>query len=206
MIMIAGALVGIATVPLFRGRFGSLVHVKMRLGWLVFLAIFLQTAVVSIFNKTLTPTSAAALHMLSYAATALFVIANRRISGLWLIGLGGLMNLIPIAANGGVMPARPAAVRQAGLKPPDGFENSRVVTDPQFEILGDIFAIPARFPLANVFSIGDLVLNIGLILVLHDATGSRLLWFLRPKKQPEMLAPDESMLGDMWRSEATSSQ
>jgi Family of unknown function (DUF5317) len=206
MIMFAGALVGIATVPLFRGRFGSLVHVHLRLGWLVFLAIFLQTAVVSIFNRTLTPSSAAALHMLSYAATALFVVANRRISGLWLIGLGGLMNLIPIAANGGVMPARPAAVLKAGLKPPDGFENSRVVTDPHYAVLGDIFAVPARFPLANVFSIGDLVLNIGLILVLHDATGSRLLWFLRPKMHTEILAPDESMLGDMWRSETTRSQ
>jgi hypothetical protein len=206
MIMIAGALVGIATVPLFRGRFGSLMHVKMRLGWLVFLSLFLQVGVVSIFNKSLTPNSAAALHMLSYAATALFVLANRKISGLWLIGLGGLMNLIPIAANGGVMPARPAAVAKAGLKPPDGFENSRVVTDPHFAVLGDIFAIPARFPLANVFSIGDVVLNIGLILVLHDATGSRLLWFLRPKKHTDTLIPDESMLGDMWRAEASRSQ
>jgi Family of unknown function (DUF5317) len=203
MIMIVGAILGIATVPLFGGRFGSLVHVRLNMGWLVFLSIMLQTLVISVLNRWLSPTSAAALHIISYACVGLFVAVNRRVAGLWLVGLGGLMNLAAIVANGGVMPANPAAVARAGLKPPDGFENSRVVTEPRLAFLGDIFAIPAGVPLANVFSYGDVILNVGLLLVVHDATGSKLVRFRRLRKHVDAVAGGSGpTLSEDWITEA----
>jgi uncharacterized protein DUF5317 len=90
------------------------------------------------------------------------VVANRRLSGLWLIALGATLNLLVIGINGGVMPADPAALERAGLPVVSGeFENSTVLEDPKLAILGDVFAVPEPLPFANVFSIGDVVLLMG---------------------------------------------
>ena len=61
------------------------------------------------------------------------------------------------------MPADMDAWRRAGLKPvpPGVFENSQALSDPKLGFLGDIFAIPASWPLSNVFSIGDVLIVIG---------------------------------------------
>ena len=69
------------------------------------------------------------------------------------------MNLAAIAANGGIMPASPSALEAAGkIANPDEFTNSGAVANPKLAILGDILAWPEPIPLANVFSIGDIVL------------------------------------------------
>ena len=53
------------------------------------------------------------LHLVTYLVALGFVAMNLRLRGMWVVGLGGLMNFIAIAANDGVMPAR-AALRAAG--------------------------------------------------------------------------------------------
>ena len=40
--------------------------------------------------------------------------------------------------------------------------------------VGDVFAVPDGWPGANVFSVGDALMLLGALLVLHAATGSRL--------------------------------
>ncbi len=107
---------------------------------------------------------------------AVFVLSNRRIPGLWLIAVGGGMNFVPIIANAGVMPASPEAIAAAGLlETPGRFSNSAVVADPKLAFLGDIFAIPPPFPLHNVFSLGDLVIALGVAVGIHRICGSRLI-------------------------------
>jgi hypothetical protein len=94
---------------------------------------------------------------------------------MWVVALGGLLNFIAIAANGGVMPASRGALQSAGLDVRSGsFANSDVVEGANVAFLGDVFAIPAGWPGANVFSLGDAVMLLGAFLVLHAATGSRL--------------------------------
>ena len=62
----------------------------------------------------------------------------------WVVAVGGLLNFIAIAANGGVMPARAGALRAAGLDANSGdFANSDVVHNAHVRFLGDVFAIPA---------------------------------------------------------------
>jgi hypothetical protein len=92
-----------------------------------------------------------------------------------LVGLGAAANAVAIFANAGVMPASPHALAIAGLPPekPGEFANSAVVDGPALGWLGDIFAVPASWPASNVFSIGDVLIAIGLTVGLHCLAASR---------------------------------
>ena len=76
------------------------------------------------------------------------------------------MNLLAIVANGGVMPASPEAVARSAARTATGFSNSVVVADPALRPLTDIFALPPWLPFANVFSIGDVLLGVGIAVVI----------------------------------------
>jgi hypothetical protein len=83
------------------------------------------------------------------------------------------LNLAAILTNGGRMPATPEAMEAAGLD----FavkHNSVASADPALPWLVDRFAAPDWVPLANVFSVGDLVIALGSILLVLTATGARL--------------------------------
>jgi uncharacterized protein DUF5317 len=112
---------------------------------------------------------------LSYALGFAFALRNRAIPFLWLVILGGMLNVAAIAANGGVMPADPGAAATAGLAQGGRMANSAVVGDAHLALLGDVFAIPAGWPLSNVFSLGDILLVLGAGLMAHRVCGSRLL-------------------------------
>ena len=100
---------------------------------------------------------------------------NLRLRGMWVVGLGGLLNFIAIAANGGVMPASSSALRDAGRRvTSSSFENSTTVRGARLSFLGDVFAMPASWPLANVFSVGDVLIAVGVAIVVHQASGSLL--------------------------------
>ena len=113
------------------------------------------------------------LHLGSYALAAAWIVANRDVPGVLLAGIGGGANLLAIGTNGGVMPAHPAAVELAGLPAADGFVNSAAATDAPLWWLGDVFATPASWPLANVFSVGDVVLMVGFVVLLWAASAPR---------------------------------
>ena len=76
-------------------------------------------------------------------------------------------NLIAIAANDGVMPASASALRRAGIGEATEFSNSTFVSDAKFQWLGDVFAVPAHWPLSNVFSVGDIIVVIGIGYLAH---------------------------------------
>ena len=54
------------------------------------------------------------------------------------------------------------------------FNNSGILAHPQLAWLGDVLAVPAGVPLANVFSIGDVLILVGLAYGVHHLCGSRL--------------------------------
>ncbi len=123
-----------------------------------------------------------AVHVASYAAAAWFVWRNRRVPWLWLIGAGAASNGITILLNGGTLPARPQALRLAHLAVDvDGFANSGALSHPKLWFLGDVFALPGRWPLANVFSVGDLAILAGVALLSFAICGS---WFSGPWQAP----------------------
>ena len=163
----------LVTVPLAGGRIGRLAEVQFRWAPLLFAALALQMAIVAVvpgWNDALLRT----VHLGTYGMLLTFLWVNRRISGILIVAVGGALNLIAIAANAGVMPAGPAAARSAGIaSTANEFTNSGVLDHPRLLFLGDIWAIPRGWPLANVFSIGDVVIAIGVFAVVHCVCGSR---------------------------------
>jgi hypothetical protein len=164
----------LASVPLAGGRLGALADVQLRRPSLAVAAILMQIVVISILpagNHTLHTS----VHIASYVLLGAFAFGNRRIVGVPIVALGGLLNFTAIAANGGVMPAsRKALASLPQVAEKGDFANSQVLAHPHLQFLGDIFATPSSWPLHNVFSIGDLVLFAGVIVLTHVTCGSRL--------------------------------
>ena len=174
MIVVVALVVVAASVILTGGSMLALAELRVRAVWAAVLALVLQIGIINIFEHQVAHSAAVAIHLTSYALAGWFVVANLRVRGLWLVAVGAVLNLAPIVANHGVMPASPTAARIAGhTTRTDKFVNSTSVPDAHLAVLGDIFAIPARFPLANVFSLGDIVLVAGAGWMLHAASRPR---------------------------------
>lgn len=101
------------------------------------------------------------LYVGSTIAVLVAVLRNARLPGLAVVFLGGLSNLAAILANGGYMPASEEAMASLGKAAPEVYSNSAILTAPALEPLTDIFALPRWLPFANVFSIGDVLIAIG---------------------------------------------
>jgi hypothetical protein len=130
-----------------------------------------QTILISV-DPTVPHTLAVVIHLGSYGLAVVFCALNRHVPWIGVIAVGGGLNLVAVAANGGVMPESSWATTVAGLVHRGaGFENSSVVDHPRFAFLGDVLAIPKSLPLANVFSVGDVLLLVGCVLALHTAAG-----------------------------------
>src|SRR5919198_3835530 len=103
------------TVPAAGGRLSALEEVRLRWVWLVALAFAIQVLIV-----TVVPEGDEALHrvvhLLTYALAGACVVRNLDLRFVWVVALGGLLNFIAIAANGGVMPASRGALDSAGLE------------------------------------------------------------------------------------------
>jgi hypothetical protein len=112
------------------------------------------------------------LYLGSTLVTLAAVIRNIRVPGLVLVVVGTVSNLAAIVANGGIMPADRGAATLAGIEHGPGFSNSAIVDSPALQPLTDIFALPAAIPLANVFSIGDVLIGLGIAIAI--ASGMRL--------------------------------
>ena len=174
MILIATLILCVATVPLAGGRIMRLGNIHFKRAWAGLAALSLQYAIMRLFPEG-DASLHGILHLASYGLMFYFLAANLAVPGLWLIGLGGACNALAIAANNGVMPAQPAALATAGIvEVPGEFSNSAAVEDPKLWLLGDVFALPAGTPMANVFSVGDILLLLGAFILLHRVTRSRL--------------------------------
>ena len=100
----------LATVPLAGGRLGALGDLRFRARGILYAAIVAQVLIISVLPQG-SATVHDGVHLGTYVAVAAFVVANRRIPWVWLVALGGALNFAAIAANGGVMPAAPRALR-----------------------------------------------------------------------------------------------
>jgi hypothetical protein len=156
-----------ATVPLAGGRLAALADLRFRGVGLLAGALAVQVLILAVLDDA-DPMLLGAVYIGTFLVAGGFILANRRVSGVPLIGLGGGLNATAIIANGGVMPARAGALEAAGRPvAEESFRNSAALADPHLPWLGDTFAIPSGVPLANVFSVGDIVLVLGVLVLLH---------------------------------------
>jgi hypothetical protein len=172
VVLVAVVVLSALAVPLSGGRLGALVELRLRRVWAIYAALGLAVLAIGLPGL---PDGLRSLGLVAaYPVGAVFLAANWRVPGMVVTGLGAALNLLAIAANGGVMPASAAAVARAGLADDPGFQNSAVLADPRLAFLGDVFAVPASWPLSNVFSVGDVLIAAGLAWGLHRVCGSRL--------------------------------
>jgi len=118
------------------------------------------------------------LFEMSYVVLIFFAIVNLPRPGFLIIGLGLLLNFLPIVANGGLMPVTAVSLakidqlhRIDGRAEGDAIPRTKNVLknkdDAKFYVLSDrlVFDNPVYVP---ILSIGDLVIGTGLVVTLGD--------------------------------------
>ena len=164
----AGILVGL----LAGGRLSNVSSLGFRWGWLAVGGLLVQLVLFTPTGEAIAGSAGPALYLASTLVVFVAVLRNVRLTGMPLVLLGALSNLLAIAANGGYMPASAEAMAIAGL-PPGDHANSVVLVDPALRPLTDILALPAWVPMANVFSVGDVLIAVGIIWVIAAAMRRR---------------------------------
>jgi hypothetical protein len=171
MILLAFALVGLLIALVRGGDITQLARVPFRLGWLALLAVGVQLLIFSRWWAQSPVFSAwiPILYSLSLLVLIVMVAVNWRLPGLPVVGVGLLCNALAISLNGGRMPASVDALLAAGLQSVAlkagalGASTNTILIGPETRLpfLCDIFALPSWFPLATVFSIGDVLIAAG---------------------------------------------
>ena len=167
MLLVVLAVGFVLLVPVLGGDLRGLGRLELRRPGAALAGLGLQVLVTSVIPGA-DHTLLSALHLASYGLAAWFVAANAAVPGILPMAAGGALNLAAIVANGGVMPASAWAIARSGLEVGDGFANSAALADPRLLFLGDVIPVPAG-PVANVLSVGDLVIFAGLALLLARA-------------------------------------
>jgi hypothetical protein len=143
------------------GRLDRLSRLRIRWAPLALIGLAIQIAIFSEPLGTLVGDAGPAVYVASTALVFVAVLRNLAFPGVAVIALGAAGNLAAIVANGGSMPADPAAIASIGGLP-SGASNSVIVPDPVLWPLTDLFALPAWMPFANVFSVGDVLIGVGI--------------------------------------------
>lgn len=165
-------------------------RVRLHHTWLVWSALAAQVLIISVLPDAGRLSNAA--HLSTYVLAAAFVILNMRSAGTAMIGVGGGLNLAAIAINGGVMPASADALTASGWESPtEQFANSAVVPNARLPFLGDIFATPSWLPVNSVFSLGDIVVALGIALFLHQTCRPRSAPRKLPHARPDLTTAQE---------------
>ncbi len=185
MLLLAAIFVGVVTVPLTGGRLSRLAGVRLRVVPAIFAALVIQVLITSVMSGAgwIDPV----LYVVSYGFAGWFLVANRKIPGVWVVAAGTSLNALAIVANNGVMPASVSALRSAGIAAKaHGFVNSTAVQHPRLLPLGDVLAVPSSWPLHNVYSVGDVCIAIGAVIAIHS------LCRVRVGAHSELRSPDMS--------------
>lgn len=177
MILVYAIAIGIVAAWL-RAKIGgaSLTLPAMRGEWLIMVAIIPQLLVFFLpgTQRMASREVASAVLVVSQFLLLLFVWWNRDLSGFWLLGLGLLLNFLVITINGGLMPISPETVHQLAPDIPiDHFEIGQRMggskdillneNQTRLALLSDQFTFPAWFPARVAFSLGDILIALGII-------------------------------------------
>jgi hypothetical protein len=111
-----------------------------------------------------------------------FFLRNIQRRGVWLILLGGALNIIAMLFSGLAMPVDLNALAYSGLSSmADTIRDGSIVNMVDvanspgiIKVLSKFIALPAIYPLAKVISVGDILISIGLAwLVSYELTTKR---------------------------------
>ena len=148
------------------GRLVNLGDIELRSWWLLFLALGLQVATRWLPEADWSEDVGLGMVLFSFLLLMLMVILNRSKPGMWIAGLGVLMNLTVIAVNGGMPVLAGAAEVASGFTvgSPDlsgTFKHVPLDESSRLTFFADV--IPLRLAgIGEVISLGDVFLALGL--------------------------------------------
>ncbi|NTW05321.1 MAG: DUF5317 domain-containing protein [Peptococcaceae bacterium] len=152
-------------IALFRGgSWQNLITFRFNKTWLVLMSIGIQ---IVIFNPIWESYAGGySLTNIFYVASIVFllyfIIINYKVSGLIIYGSGVVANGAAIIANGGYMPSSVEALEKIN----SGAASYNIVpitNETNLRYLCDIFYLPY----VNVYSVGDILIAIGIFLVIQ---------------------------------------
>lgn len=150
-------------VGVFRGgKLSNLTELHAKGWWLLLVGFGMQIAANYVPDSN--PDLAVALVLFSYVPLLTVVWLNRNEAGMWIAGIGVLMNFTVIALNQG-MPVLPEAAELSGNTGELVLGAKHVVLDTttRLPFLADIIPLPG-----SVISLGDVFLAIGLGVFVED--------------------------------------
>lgn len=186
MILTLAVVLGFAaSLVRHRGRvFSQIGAIPLRSAWLALLALALQWP---LLRAAAGPTGGLsvqmALFLLSHVLLLAFIWRNRRLIGVLIAGLGVFCNLLVIILNGGLMPVTPETLTaiNVGSKPEQwpvgehyGYSKDIILVRSETKLwaLSDILVIPPPFPKPFAFSLGDLLIAVGIVVLLQGPSTS----------------------------------
>ena len=169
MFILYALVVGLALGLLLGGRPAGLSDLRFRWSWLFMAGLIAQVVLFSDPVTRWIGGLGAPIYIGSTAVVLAAVVVNRRMTGMAIVALGAFSNFAAIVANGGYMPADPGALAALGIVAPTVYSNSAVVAHPVLAPLTDLFVLPTWLPYANVFSVGDVVIALGVVVVIVSA-------------------------------------
>lgn len=166
----------------------------LRYLWLAFIAFLLQFTILNLpFSHGQIPNWMVATSLLTTQLLFLwFAWLNRRLPGMLILILGTMMNLAVMATNSGFMPISPQTAsrlvpQESLLEIPVGsrFGTKDILLPPEntrFEWLADRFLFPTWSPYQVAFSLGDILIAVGVF------------WLLAYQGKPEIYSINRGVL------------
>lgn len=174
----------LAIAVLRGGRLSNLGDIHLRVWWLLPVAFFLQIATAWLpASARWSDSVGLAMILTSFVLLLVLVILNRDRTGMWLAGVGVLMNFSVIALNGG-MPVLEGAWQVAAgfsngaMSVSESYKHVALDASTRLSFLADV--IPIRLAnQGNVVSLGDVFLAVGLARFLESELRRPVRWFKR---------------------------
>jgi hypothetical protein len=162
--------VGLIAGRLLGGRLRNLEAVRFVWWQLALAGLFVQLLLFADPIQERIGSEGPAIYVVSTLMVLAALLRNVRLPGLGIIAVGATLNLIPILLNGGFMPSSPDAwleLTGVAAVPVAHYSNVALIgPDTLVPFLGDIFVFPRPLPMATLFSIGDLVIAVGAVVLL----------------------------------------
>jgi hypothetical protein len=156
----------LASAVLRGGRLVNLGDIELRAWWLLFLAFGLQLATAVVPEGGDWDWAGLTMVLVSFGLLMILVLLNRTKPGMWIAGLGVLMNFVVIAVNGGMPVLAGAAEVASGFTVSDPDLSGtfkHVLLDESSELTFFADVIPLRLiGFGEVISLGDIFLALGL--------------------------------------------
>jgi hypothetical protein len=152
---------------------------KFRLEWLIFVSVLPQvlTFFIPVVGQRIPESVVPVIQIISMTGLLVFTGINFLQPGFWLLGLGLFSNYLVIFLNGGWMPILPETLHHmVPTKPLEiwevgtrlGLTKDRIFAYENVKLvfLSDRFTLPQWVPYKVAFSLGDIFISIGVVVLL----------------------------------------